>query len=142
VLFRGDAKAARVYELTQNLSHAGITVLDRAKSLYELAQTTLGKAKTNELAQPGGRQPGEKGIGKTARELGYTRDDIRRCCNIARICSRAMGLAIEYELDDTESKLLKIAKEKGDEDQIAMAKELRKKKTPAKNSATKPAKKR
>jgi hypothetical protein len=87
------------------------------------------------LSLPGGQQPGEKGINKTARELGYTRDDIRRCYSIAHICEKAQALAIKFDLDNNESKLLKMAKEAGEEAQIAKAKELGEKKKRTKKPA-------
>jgi hypothetical protein len=122
-LFHGDENAARVRELNLNLARSGLRVLDRAKSLTELAQRTLGKARAAELARPGGRQPEDKGISATAREFGYTRDDIRRSTVIATISEDAMAKAQELGLDDNQRALLKIVEQKPDK-QVAMAEQL------------------
>jgi ParB family transcriptional regulator, chromosome partitioning protein len=137
VLFHGSKNEARVYELTQNLARAGITVLERAKSLAELVRRVLGESRAKELAQPGGRQPRDKGISKTARALGYTRDDIRRCTAIASMSSEAMAKAEKLDLDDNESALLKIAKKKPNE-QVAVAEQLAPKKKGGKKGSKKP----
>jgi ParB-like chromosome segregation protein Spo0J len=139
VLFDGDENAARVRELNQNLARAGLRVLDRAKSITELAQRTLGKTKAAELARPGGRQSKDKGISATAREFGYTRDDIRRSMVIATMSPDAMAKAQELGLDDNERALLRIAKPKQPDKQVALAEKLGSKKKRKKQ--TKPDKK-
>jgi ParB/RepB/Spo0J family partition protein len=137
VYFEGDEDAARVFELTQSLARANNTVLDRAKFLTELVRRVLGESRAKELAQPGGRQPGDKGISKTARALGYPRDDIRRSRVIASMSEKAMAKAEELELDDNESALLKIAKKKPNE-QVAVAEQLGAKKKGVKKGSKKP----
>jgi ParB-like chromosome segregation protein Spo0J len=137
VHFRGDKNAARVYELTQNLARATNTTLERARFLAELVRRILGESRAEKLAQPGGRQPGDKGISRTARELGYTRDDIRRCSVIASMSAQAMAKAEKLELDNNESALLKIAKQKNPNEQVAMAGRLGPKKKGAKKGAKK-----
>jgi ParB-like chromosome segregation protein Spo0J len=122
VHFQGDEKAARIYELEQNLARSGTKVLDRAKFLTELVREVLGKSWAKKLER-GGHQPGDKGVSKTARELGRPRDDIRRCMVIASMSSEAMAKAEKLGLDDNESALLKIAKAEPDK-QVALAEEL------------------
>jgi ParB/RepB/Spo0J family partition protein len=135
VFFQGDVDDARVYELTQNLQRANNTRLYRAKCLTELVGRILGEARAKELAQPGGPQPGDKGISKTARVLGYTRDDIRRSSAIASISDDAMTEAEEQGLDDNERALLRIAKQKDPDEQVALAQQLGdKKKRPKKRA--------
>jgi ParB/RepB/Spo0J family partition protein len=122
VYFQGDEKAARVYELSQNATRAGTTVLDRAKIITELVREVLGKSRAKELER-GGHQPGDKGVSKAARELGYTRDDIHRCMVIASMSEKAMAKAVKFDLDNNGSALLKIAKAQPDE-QVALVEEL------------------
>jgi ParB-like chromosome segregation protein Spo0J len=122
VYFQGDEDAARVYELTQALARAGNTVLDRAKFLAEKVPLVPGKSRAKELER-GGQQPGDKGTSKTARELGYTRDDIRRCMVTASMSEEAMTKAVKLGLDNNETALLKIAKAEPDE-QVALAEQL------------------
>jgi hypothetical protein len=130
VHFRGGKNDARIYELTQSFTRAGNTVLQRAKIVAELVPLILGESRAKKLA--GGRQPGDKGISKSARELGLPRDDISRCMAIASISNDAMEKAEALNLDDNESALLKIAKKKPDE-QVAEAEQLgTKKKGPKK----------
>jgi ParB/RepB/Spo0J family partition protein len=135
VFFHGDEDAARVYELTQNLQRADNTRLYRAKCLTELVGRILGEARAEKLAQPGGRQRGEKGISKTARVLGFPRDDIRRSTVIASMSDEAMAKAEELGLDDNERALLQIAKQKEPDEQVAVAEKLGvKKKRPKKRA--------
>jgi hypothetical protein len=122
VYFEGDEKASRIYELTQNATRAGTTVLDRAKIIAELVREVLGKSRAKELER-GGHQPGDKGVSKAARELGYTRDDTHRCMVIASMSEKAMAKAVKLDLDNNESALLKIAKAEPKE-QIALAEGL------------------
>jgi hypothetical protein len=101
VHFEGDEKAARIYELTQNATRAGTTVLDRAKVIKELVREVLGKARAKEL-QRGGQQPGDKGVSKTARVLGLKRDDVRRCMVIGSMSAEAMAKAVKLDLDNND----------------------------------------
>jgi hypothetical protein len=82
----------------------------------------LGKSRAKELER-GGHQPGDKGVSKAARELGYPRDDIHRCMVIASMSEKAMAKAVKLDLDNNESALLKIAKAEPEE-QVALAEEL------------------
>jgi ParB/RepB/Spo0J family partition protein len=134
VFFHGDEDAARIYELTQNLQRATNTLLYRAKCLTELVGRVLGKAQAEKLA--GGRQPGEKGIAKSARVLGYTRDDIRRSMVIASMSDEAVAKAEELGLDNHESALLRIAKQKEPDEQVALAEQLGTKKPPKRPATT------
>jgi ParB-like chromosome segregation protein Spo0J len=93
VYFEGDEKASRIYELTQNATRAGTTVLDRAKVITGLVREVLGKSRAKELER-GGRQPGDKGVSKTARVLGLKRDDVRRCMVIASMSAEATAKAV------------------------------------------------
>jgi ParB-like chromosome segregation protein Spo0J len=123
VYFEGDEKASRIYELTQNATRAGTTVLDRAKVITGLVREVLGKSRAKELER-GGRQPGDKGVSKTARVLGLPRDDIRRCMVIASMSEKAMAKAVKLDVDNNQAALLKIAQAEPDE-QVALAEQLR-----------------
>jgi hypothetical protein len=124
VYFYGDALAAERCEISQSIHRKDVTALQRAKWVSRWVQLILEQTMAADAAQPGGRQPGDKGISKTAEEVGYGCDDIRRFTVIASMSEKAMAKAEELSpLDDNMSALLKIAKKNPDE-QVAMAEQL------------------
>jgi ParB family transcriptional regulator, chromosome partitioning protein len=139
VYFHGDAVAAERCEISQTIHRADVTALQRAKWVAKWVELILRETKASEIAQRGGKQPGDKGISKTAEQLGYSRDDTRRFTAIAGMSAEAMAKAEELSpLDDNVSALLKIAKQNPDE-QVAMAKQLGVKKKRGKKRSRKPA---
>ena len=82
------------------------------------------RAKDVQLAQPGGRQPHDKGISRTAKQLGKSRDEVRRSKKIAGLSQDAKTAAEDVELDNDEGALLKAAKESTPEGQAKKVHEL------------------
>ena len=77
-------------------------------------------------AHPGGRQPHDKGLSKAAKAIGTTRDNVRRSKAIANLPSAVKEAARDAGLVDNETALLKVAKEKTQEDQVRKVRELAK----------------
>ena len=77
-----------------------------------------------QTAQPGGRQLSDKGLSKSARRLGLSREEVRRARNIAAISVEAKTIAVTLKLDRKQSALLEIAKETSPAAQIDKAKEI------------------
>jgi ParB family transcriptional regulator, chromosome partitioning protein len=133
-----DKEGAMLLEISDNLDHGELTELERAVHIDKMVRLIHARRKAAQTAGPGGRQPGDKSISAAARELGHTRDEVRRSRLIAGISDAAMVKAEALGLDDNQSLLLKIAKQKEPDKQVALAEQLgAKKKRPKKQ--TKPA---
>ena len=140
VYFDVDKQGALLLEISENLDRGELTVLERAEHIDMKVQLIRARRKAAHTAIPGGRQPGDKAISAAARELGHSRDLISRSSRIAGMSDAAKAKAAELELDDNESALLKIAKKKKPNEQVAMAEQLAAKKKGAKKGSKKPAK--
>jgi hypothetical protein len=88
------------------------------------AKGVLADAKDGQLAQPGGRQPHDKGISRTAKQLGKSRDEVRRSKKIAGLSQDAKTTAEDVELNNDEGALLKAAQESTPEGQAKKLHEL------------------
>ena len=90
----------------------GLTKLQRAEAIAKWAQLVNElDDKDVQVAQPGGKQPKDKGISKVAKQLGVTRETVRRSTEIARL-SPSAKVAIEATgLDNNDDAMLKAAKE-------------------------------
>jgi ParB family transcriptional regulator, chromosome partitioning protein len=118
--FEGSKSAARLWEISENLHRSDLTVLERSELLAEWVR--LISEEEGEGAQRG-RQPHDRGVSKSARNLGFTRDAIRRASAIAGISGDAKREAKEAKLDDKQSALLDIAK-KPPEAQVERVREI------------------
>ena len=68
-----SAAKARLWEISENLHRAELTVAARSEHVAEWVKLTAAKAKGAQVGPPsGGAQPGEKGINKAAKELGIS----------------------------------------------------------------------
>jgi ParB-like chromosome segregation protein Spo0J len=107
VLMRPYEIDARIWQKVENFYRAELTVLERAEIVEELRE--LAWLKVVQDAPPGGQQPKDKGINKTARLLGLTKDEIRRSRQIAGISAKAKAKVRKLGLDDNQRALLAIA---------------------------------
>jgi hypothetical protein len=98
----------RIVELAANLHRLELTALQRAE--YEAKWLQFFRARDGQVARPiGGRQPRDRGIGKTANQLRTTRRGIARSEKIANISAEAKSEAIRAGLDNKQAALLAIA---------------------------------
>ena len=110
-VMKGDKRVTRLWQIDANLRRADLTALERAEAVTERVRLVQELVKDGQIAQPGGKQPSDKGFSKTAKELGSTRESVRRSETIAHISPAAKAAARSAEIDDNESALLKVAKE-------------------------------
>lgn len=120
----GDKTDARLWQLMENLYRAELTVLERAEHIDELRTLVQTKIKGGQFTPPGGRQPKDAGIKKTAKVLGLTREEVRRAKAIAGISSKAKKAAKSAKLDNSQRALLEIAKQLTPKAQLRAVKEI------------------
>lgn len=77
----GSELGARMWELSENLHRAELTLLEYAQHLAEWIKLANEREKVTQFASPGGRQPASKGIRAAARELGITQRQAQRALN-------------------------------------------------------------
>jgi ParB family chromosome partitioning protein len=109
-VMKGSKTDARFWHLMENLYRAELTALQAAEHLAELIDLVLTE-KGGQVGHPGGKQPHDKGISRAAKQLGFSRQYVRRCLEIAALSSEAKEKVIEVGLDKVQSALLEIAKE-------------------------------
>jgi ParB family chromosome partitioning protein len=120
----GDKTDARLWQLMENLYRAELTVLERAEHIDELRSLIQLKAQGGQVAPPGGLQPTDAGIKKSAKALGVTREEVRRAKGIAGISPKAKNAAKSAKLDNSQRALLEIARQPTPKAEVRAVKEI------------------
>jgi len=123
-VMRGDKIERQLWRIAENLHRAGLTKLQRAEYVKKWDKLIKKRSKGGHVAQPGGRQPNDKGLSKTAKQLGISREVVRRSKKIAGISPKAKIAAKAAGLSDNQAALLKVAKESTPEGQAKKVHEL------------------
>jgi ParB/RepB/Spo0J family partition protein len=97
---------ARLWAISENLHRTELTVLARSEQIAEYAELT----KDVQRAHPGGAQPHDTGKSAVARELGVTREEVRRAQTIASLPVEVKAKAVDLGLADNQSALMEAAK--------------------------------
>jgi ParB-like chromosome segregation protein Spo0J len=113
-----DRDDLEMIEIAENLHRSDLTTLERSNQIARWAELTAAKARQVDEPLPGGKQPGEKGQAKAARELGISEPDVRRAVKVASISPEAQRAARDAGLDNNRSVLLAVAKESTPEAQV------------------------
>jgi ParB family transcriptional regulator, chromosome partitioning protein len=129
-VIQGYNRDARILQLIENLYRADLTALQHAEDLAKLIKLVHGD-EGGQVAHPGGKQPHDRGVSRAAKALGFSRRDVRRSLQIAKITPEAKSKAVEVGFDKKQSKLLTIANENGAEAQLAKIDEMKKARTSA-----------
>ena len=98
-----DARKDQLYE---NVARVDLRVLDKAEHVVELRALLITEAEVAQVEQPGGAQPAEQYLKKTAKRLGLSRDAVRRFLLIAGLTATAKLCARQLLLDDNQQVLL------------------------------------
>ena len=125
-----DDVEARMWTISENLHRAELTGLLRSEQVAEYAQLAEQKREAalqsaqvaqNESRREDGRgHRHEGGDSLAARDLGISRDEVRRAKTIAALSEETKYAARDAGLDDNISALLKAAKKRTSEAQIAV----------------------
>jgi ParB-like chromosome segregation protein Spo0J len=108
VYIDGDERDARLWEISENLHRADLTVLERDEHVAEWIALTAGAIGAS---CANSSKPGPKGaVRAAARDLGVDRDDARRAQKVASLPEDAKQAARDVGLDDNRSALLAAAK--------------------------------
>ena len=121
IVVAGDPTDDRLREIAENLWRVELTVLERSELVEEWTQ--LIREKAGQVAHPGGLQPNDQGISRAAKELGLTREDVRRSRVVAGISPEAKAAAKAGHLSDNQKALLDIAKQPTPEAQVKKVRE-------------------
>jgi hypothetical protein len=113
-----DRDDLEMIQIAENLHRSDLTALERSNQIARWAELTAAKARQVDEPLPGGKQPGEKGQAKAARELGISEPDMRRAVKVASISPEAQQAARDAGLDNNRSVLLAVAKESTPETQL------------------------
>lgn len=104
----GSKRDADLWEDSENLHRAELTALERAVRIEAWRKET--RKKVAQVAQPGGKQPKDAGIAKTAKNCGYSRDEVSRSKKIATIHPKVRAKIEKSGIADNQAALLAIAK--------------------------------
>ena len=117
----------QLWTAAENLHRAGLTALQRAKAIQQWERLLKERETGEGKILKGGHQPGDKGLSKTAKRLGVTREAVRRSRGLASLSAKAEKAAEATGLDRNESALLKVAKQPTSSGQVKKVHELAKK---------------
>jgi len=112
----------RLWELSENLHRAELTVTQRAEHIEEWRRLAVEKGRQLD-APSGGHQTHDRGLKKTARELGVSEPEVRRSEKIAALDPAAKAEAKVLHLDNNQTALLKATKGPTKEDQLRSLRE-------------------
>lgn len=102
----GGKVARQLWTIAENLHRAGLTRLQRAELVDRWDALVMG----SKGARPGGQQPHDKGISRTAKALGKSRDEVRRSKKIAALSPDGKEAVVAARLDNDEGAMLEVAK--------------------------------
>jgi ParB/RepB/Spo0J family partition protein len=122
LVFDREAEDLALIEIAENLHRKDLSIMERARLQNRWLEIV--RQRDVQVAQPGGRQPNDKGYGKAARLCDGTREEMRRSEAIARIPGELISHILEHKLDNNQRALLEIAKITGVEAQIEKVHEL------------------
>lgn len=127
IVIAGKKLDRQLWKVAENLHRAGLTALQRAKAIQRWEQLLQQREAGDDETPKGGRQPADKGLSKTATQLGTSREAIRRSRAVASLSRKVQKTAKAAGLDDNEAALLKIANEPTPAAQAKKVRELAKK---------------
>jgi ParB family transcriptional regulator, chromosome partitioning protein len=140
IVMKGGIIQLKLWTIAENLHRSDLTALQCAEHVAKWKRLVKKLDGDEQVVEPGGRQPKDKGISRTAKKLGITREKVRRSEAIDGISPKAKAAAKKAGLDRNQDALSKVAKKTTPEAQVAKVKELAKraetKRTPLSSDET------
>jgi ParB family transcriptional regulator, chromosome partitioning protein len=124
VVVPNDKNVNRIWQLSENFYRADLSALERAETVDELRTLVQEKRRGAQVAPPGGRQPKDLGTNQTAKDLGITRDEVRRARTIAAIAPKVKVRVRELGLDDNQQALVHVGKQTTPDGQARAVEEI------------------
>jgi ParB-like chromosome segregation protein Spo0J len=117
---------ARLWEIAENLHRVELSITQRMEQVAEYARLVEEKREAEQAAQLAHPDPRyeKRGDSAAARDLGISRDEVRRARAIASLPEETKQAAREAGLDDNQSALLKAAKAETPVKQIEVLNEI------------------
>ncbi len=134
-MISGGKTEARLWTIAENLHRAELQPFEEAAALKEWERVLRKRTDAAQAAQPGGRQPHDKGISKTAKALGMSREKTRQLRRIANISALAQAAAKKAGLDRNREALVKIGKARTPKAQLEKVHDLAKQKKNARHES-------
>jgi ParB-like chromosome segregation protein Spo0J len=122
-IFTGNEDEAKSWEIRENLDRAELTVLERAEHIAQLKRLIEKDVSAQVAPKPRGGRPA-RGVRADARALGLERTELDRALKIADISLVAKAAIKAANLDDNQKALLRIAREKTEQAQVAKVSEI------------------
>ena len=122
-----DMIGRKLWTIAENLHRAGLTKQQRAEQVAKWDKLIKERDKDAQVKHPGGRQPHDKGVSKTAKDLGISRDEVRRSKKIASISRKGKKAIKSAGLDNNQDAMVAIANETTPEKQVKKARAIAKK---------------
>ena len=116
-----DERLGRLWSISENLHRVDQSQLDRADAIASYAKER-GLLEGGPRAQPGGKQPNDRGNSRTAKALRMDRKQVRQARKHADICPEAKKLLRLNGLDNSTKALNSVADCKTPEAQVAKVK--------------------
>src|SRR5215472_2951573 len=142
--FDGDDRVARMWEISENLHRAELTVLERSEQTAEWMRLAAEgqPAQVDPAVLSDGRKAGpqhqEGGINQASRDLGIERKAAQRAAKIDSMSDEAKVAARDLGLDDNQSALLEAAKAGSAEEQVEALKQRKERKRSAAKAQSQP----
>jgi ParB family chromosome partitioning protein len=118
-----EERSARLWSISENLHRVDQSQLDRADAIASYAKER-GLLEAGPRAQPGGKQPNDRGNSRTARALRINRKQERQARKHAGICKEAKTLLRLNGLDNSVKALNFVAGSELPAEQVAQVKIL------------------
>jgi ParB family chromosome partitioning protein len=121
---KGKSVDARLWTAAENLFRAELQPFEQAENLKEWKRLLKKQADGVQDAQPGGRQPHDKGISGTAKAFDMSREKVRGLQWIGSIPKVVQAAANKAGLGSNKEALIKIAKIKTQAAQLEKVRQL------------------
>jgi hypothetical protein len=127
VFVTGNEVELELREIAENLHRAELTALERSTQISRWVELTMANGAESAISsQPATKRRGRpaSGVNAASRDLGITKDEAHRAVKVASIDEKAKKAARDAGIDSNRTALLKVARERTAEAQVAKVAEI------------------